>query len=247
MDFSLLGLWHQMGVVARGVVLILLGMSAYAIAIALERFLAFRKGRQRSIEFVAALQPMIGAHGRLEDVQSLQATWKDAPLARVVITGVSEFTQGVRELGAAASDTVELELLMHGVERSIDRAKKRELASLSRGLPVLATISSSAPFVGLFGTVFGIITAFQRMADPAGGGGGGLATVSAGIAEALLTTAVGLAVAIVTVWFYNFFTTKLEQIGALIDDASGELTDRLTQHGRRRAHGSGVGSGAVPT
>lgn len=250
MDFSLLGLWNQMGMVARGVVLILLGMSAYAIAVALERFIAFRKGRQRSIEFVAALQPMIGPEGRLEEVKGLQATWKDAPLARVVILGVAEFSQGVQELGAAASDTLELELLLHGVERSIERAKKRELANLARGLPVLATISSSAPFVGLLGTVFGIITAFQRMADPSaggGGGGGGLATVSAGIAEALLTTAVGLAVAIVTVWFYNFFTTKLEQIGALIDDASGELTDRLMQHGRRRAHEPAASSSAVPT
>jgi len=247
MDFSLLGLWNQMGVVARGVVLILLGMSAYAIAIALDRFSAFRKGRQRSIEFVAALQPMIGPDGRLEEVKNLQPTWKDAPLARVVLTGVSEFTQGVHELGAAAGDTLELELLLHGVERSIERAKKRELQSLSRGLPVLATISSSAPFVGLFGTVFGIITAFQRMADPSKGGGGGLATVSAGIAEALLTTAVGLAVAIVTVWFYNFFTTQLEQLGRLIDDASGELTDRLMQHGRRRAHQSPASSRPLPT
>ncbi|HKO46667.1 MAG TPA: MotA/TolQ/ExbB proton channel family protein [Polyangiaceae bacterium] len=247
MDFSLLGLWSQMGLVARGVVLTLLIMSAYAIAIALERFMAFRKGRQRSLAFVAALQPMIGPEGRLEEVKGLHATWKDAPLARVIITGVGEFTQGVHELGAAAGDTLELELLLHGVERSIDRAKKRELANLSRGLPVLATISSSAPFVGLLGTVFGIITAFQRMADPSKGGGGGLATVSAGIAEALLTTAVGLAVAIVTVWFYNFFTTKLEQIGALIDDATGELTDRLMQQGRRRAHESPASSNAVPT
>jgi len=247
MDFSLLGLWNQMGVVARTVVLILLGMSAYAIAIALERFITFRKGRKRSLDFAATLQPMIGSEGRWEEIQGLHSSWKDAPLARVITTGVAEFSEGLKALGAAASDTVELELLLHGVERSIDRAKKRELASLSRGLPVLATISSSAPFVGLFGTVFGIITAFQRMADPSKGGGGGLATVSAGIAEALLTTAVGLAVAIVTVWFYNFFTTKLEQIGVLIDDASGELTDRLMQHGRRRAHGSPTSPSAVPT
>src|SRR6478609_9142656 len=247
MDFSLLGLWTQMGMVARGVVLILLAMSAYAIAIALERFVAFRTGRQRSIEFVAALQPMIAPNGRLEEVKNLQATWKDAPLARVVILGVGEFTQGVQELGAAASDTLELELLLHGVGRSIERAKKRELANLSRGLPVLATISSSAPFVGLFGTVFGIITAFQHMADPSKGGGGGLATVSAGIAEALLTTAVGLAVAIVTVWFYNFFTTKLDQLGGLIDDASGELCDRLMRHGKRGAPQSPANPSAVST
>src|SRR5690606_10069977 len=91
-----------------------------------------------------------------------------------------------------------------------------------------------APFVGLFGTVFGIITAFQLMADPSAGGGG-LATVSAGIAEALLTTAVGLGVAIGAVWFFNFFTTKLEQIAGLVDDATGELVDRLA-HKTRRAN-----------
>jgi biopolymer transport protein ExbB len=235
MDFSLLGLWNQMGMVARIVVLILLAMSAYSIAIALERFVTFRKGRQRSLGFVGALQPHLAPGGKLSDARALPESWKDAPLARVIGTGLSEFEQGVADLGPAANDSVELELLMHGVERSMERAKKRELSSLSRGLPVLATISSSAPFVGLFGTVFGIITAFQHMADPSKGGGGGLATVSAGIAEALLTTAVGLAVAIVTVWFYNFFTTKLDQLGVLIDDATGELTDRLMRHGRTKA------------
>lgn len=247
MDFSLLGLWNQMGFVARGVVLILLGMSAYAIAIALDRFVTFRKGQRRSLDFVAELQPLMTNKGQLEDAHGLQAKWQDAPLARVIGTGIGEFKQGLEEMGTTASDTLELELLVHDVERSMQRAKKRELASLSRGLPVLATISSSAPFVGLFGTVFGIITAFEQMADPAKGGGGGLATVSAGIAEALLTTAVGLAVAIVTVWFYNFFTTKLEQLGILIDDASGELTDRLMQVGRRRARAMNTGPSAVPS
>lgn len=234
MDFSLLGLWNQMGAVARGVVLILLAMSAYSIAIALERFVTFKKGRQRSLEFVAALQPLLASSAKLEEARGLPAKWPDAPLARVVDTGLREFAQGLDELGADSKDTVELELLLHGVERSMERAKKRELASLSRGLPVLGTISSSAPFVGLFGTVFGIITAFEKMADPSKGGGG-LSTVSAGIAEALLTTAVGLAVAIITVWFYNFFTTRVEQLGSLIDDASGELSNRLLRTGKRRA------------
>ncbi|MDF3064834.1 MAG: MotA/TolQ/ExbB proton channel [Polyangiaceae bacterium] len=235
MDFSLLGLWNQMGIVARTVVLILLAMSAYSIAIALERFVTFRRSRQRSIGFVGALQPHLAPGGKLADARALPEKWKDAPLARVIGTGLGEYEQGLADLGPAATDSVELELLMHGVERSMERAKKRELSGLSRGLPVLATISSSAPFVGLFGTVFGIITAFQHMADPSKGGGGGLATVSAGIAEALLTTAVGLGVAIVTVWFYNFFTTKLDQLGGLIDDATGELSDRLMRHGKRGA------------
>jgi biopolymer transport protein ExbB/TolQ len=234
MDFSLIGLWSQMGFVARAVVIILLGMSMWAIGIALERFITFGKGRRRSLEFIAALQPHLSPKGKLEDAAKLETEFDDAPLARVIMNGLKEFRQGLSELGSAASDSVELELLVHSVARTMERAKKREMAGLSKGLPVLATIASSAPFVGLFGTVFGIITAFQMMADPTAGGGG-LATVSAGIAEALLTTAVGLAVAIAAVWFFNFFTTKLEQIAGLVDDATGELVDRLA-HKTRRAN-----------
>ncbi|MFO7179609.1 MAG: MotA/TolQ/ExbB proton channel family protein [Pseudomonadota bacterium] len=233
MDFSLLGLWSQMGIVAKAVVITLILMSMYAIGISLERFVTFRRGRQRSLEYIRALQPLIGPHGRIEEAAQLKVRYADAPLARIVGTGLDEFVQGLRELGPAARDAVELELLLHGVGRSMERAKKREIAGLQRGLPVLATISSSAPFVGLFGTVFGIITAFQLMADPSGGGGGGgLATVSAGIAEALLTTAVGLGVAIGAVWFYNFFTAKLDEMVVIIDDATGELTDRLLHTNR---------------
>jgi biopolymer transport protein ExbB len=218
MDFSLLGLWSQMGAVAKTVVVLLIGMSMYAIGIALERFVTFRRGRRRSLEYIAALQPLMGSGDRLQEASALQANWKDAPLARIIGTGLNEFHQGLKELGASASDAVELELLVHGVGRSMERAKKREMA--------------------------GLITAFQNMADPSKGGGGGLATVSAGISEALLTTAVGLAVAIGAVWFYNFFTTRLEDIGNLIDDATGELADRLL-HGSRRA-GRAQPSEAVP-
>jgi biopolymer transport protein ExbB/TolQ len=108
----------------------------------------------------------------------------------------------------------------------MERTKDRELANLKRGLPVLATVSSSAPFVGLFGTVGGIITAFQKLADPAKGGGG-IGTVSAGIAEALVTTAVGLGVAILAVWFYNFFTARVDDLTVDVDEAASELVDAI--------------------
>lgn len=236
MDFSLLGLWSQMGIVAKLVVITLLVMSAFAIWIAIDRLLTFQKSRKGSMEYLRALQPLIGAQPDLGQAASLGERWKHAPLARVIGTGLNEFGSGLHELGPAASDTVEIELLLHGVGRSMDRARKRELAGLQRGLPMLATIASSAPFVGLFGTTFGIITAFEQMADPSKGGGGGLATVSAGIAEALLTTAVGLAVAIVSVWFYNFFTNRADELGAIMEDATGELNDRLL-HGSRTMRG----------
>jgi biopolymer transport protein ExbB/TolQ len=238
MDFSLIGLWSQMGLVAKTVVVMLLAMSMYAIGIALERFVTFRRGRQLSLGYIAALQPLVSAGGRLGEAMALERSWQQAPVARVIGPGIADFVKGMEALGDTASDPVEVELLVHGVSRSMERAKKREVAALQRGLPVLATISSSAPFVGLFGTVFGIITAFQQMADPSkGGAGGGLATVSAGIAEALLTTAVGLAVAIAAVWFYNFFVTRLDQFSAIVDDTVGEMADRLLQSTRGRVNG----------
>jgi biopolymer transport protein ExbB/TolQ len=86
------------------------------------------------------------------------------------------------------------------------------------------------------------------MADPSKGGGGGLASVSAGIAEALLTTAVGLAVAIVSVWFYNFFVARLDKFGVLVDDSAGELADRLLQNARggRGASARAAGTAEAP-
>src|SRR5438270_642652 len=115
-------------------------------------------------------------------------------------------------------------------------------------MSVLSMVSSSAPFVGLFGTVFGIINAFQSMADPTKGGGG-LATVSAGISEALLTTAVGLAVAIVSVWFYNFFTTRVDDFTVDVDETAGEVLDGMMREGRApmmAAQMGGGGGGRMP-
>lgn len=233
-DFTVTGLWAQMGWVARSVVIILMIMSVYSIGVAVERFITFRRGRAQSLGYIGALQPLVSAPGRLREAVGLEQRWKSSPVARIIGVGVGEFVKGTEALGPRASDPAELELVIDSVSRTMDRVKERELASLKRGLPVLATISSSAPFVGLFGTTFGIITAFTLMADPSSGGGGGLATVSAGIAEALMTTAVGLAVAIVSVWFYNYFTTKVEDITVDVDETAGEILDTMLRDARRR-------------
>lgn len=232
MDFSLVGLWTQMGYVAKGVVIILLIMSMYSIGVTVERMLTFRRGRAQSIGYIGSLQPLVGTPGRLREAVGLDQRWKGSPVARVIGSGVNEYVRGMEGLGPRAADPAEIELVVDQVSRSMDRIKDRELANLRRGLPALATISSSAPFVGLFGTVFGIITAFQMMADPSKGGGGGLATVSAGIAEALLTTAVGLAVAIVSVWFYNIFTTKVDDFTIDVDETAGEVLDGMMREAR---------------
>jgi biopolymer transport protein ExbB/TolQ len=100
---------------------------------------------------------------------------------------------------------------------------------MRRGLGSLATIGSTSPLVGLLGTVAGIITAFQAMAAT---GSGGLGSVSAGIAEALVTTAFGLLVAIPAVMFFNYFTNRVEEIQVDVNDSTTELVDFFIKEGR---------------
>ncbi len=227
MDFTLVGLWHEMGPIARGVVVILIVMSMYALGITVERFFSLRKGRRLSLLYVRSVAPLVTATGRLREAVGLDNRFAGSPVARVVGAGLKEWaraTEADKARGAATSDA-RFERA-DSVARTLERVKERELASLRRGLPVLATVSSSAPFVGLFGTVGGIITAFQKLADPAKGGGG-IGTVSASIAEALITTAVGLAVAIISVWFYNYFIARIDDITVDIDETASELVDSV--------------------
>jgi biopolymer transport protein ExbB/TolQ len=220
MDFTLVGLWHEMGFVARAVVLVLAVMSLYSLAIAAERLLTFRRGRALSRLYIEALAPMVETSGRLREAVGLDKRYAGSPVASVIGTGLAEYARGLDRDDVPAFEVAEV------VNRAMERSKERQLAGLRRGMPVLATVASSAPFVGLFGTVGGIITAFQKLADPTKGGGG-IGTVSAGIAEALVTTAVGLGVAIIAVWFYNYFTARLDDITIDIDETASELVDTI--------------------
>jgi biopolymer transport protein ExbB/biopolymer transport protein TolQ len=136
-------------------------------------------------------------------------------LAKVVQAGLQEFrVQGISQ--ELSGDQIE------SSKRACERAEAIENAQLRRGLSSLATIGATAPFVGLFGTTWGILHAFQ---DMAGAQGSGLSTVAAGISEALLTTALGLAVAVPAVWAYNWFTSKVEAFSVEMTNSSSELID----------------------
>jgi len=231
MDFTLVGLWHEMGPIARGVVVVLLVMSMYALGITVERFFMLRRGRRLSLSYVRSIAPLVAATGKLREAAGLDARFDGSPVARVIGAGLKEWdraTQAEAEREKIRGPRPEVARIQRAdaVSRTMERVKERELAGLRRGLSVLATVSSSAPFVGLFGTVGGIITAFQKLADPAKGGGG-IGTVSAGIAEALITTAVGLAVAIISVWFYNYFIARVDDITIDIDETASELIDSV--------------------
>lgn len=231
MDFSIAHLWAQMGLVAKGVVIILIIMSILAIGVTVERFVSFRKAKIQSIGYIGSLLPLVSSQGRLREAVGLDQRWQASPVAKVIGSGITEFVRGVEGLGAKANDPNEFEMVVDGSSRAMERVKERQLASMRKGIPLLATIASSAPFVGLFGTVFGIITAFQGMGDPSKGGGG-IASVAAGIAEALVATAVGLGVAIVSVWFYNYFTAKIDDVTIDLDETAGEVLDSMMREGR---------------
>ena len=211
MDFSLFHMWQQMGMVAK----------SRRRHPADHVDLCDRHGASNAGSPSARAPPV----GRLRraDPAADRRTRRGCPSCRASTAtgraarsrassayGVDEFVRGVDELGPRVGGSRRGRAGGRR-RRPFDEPRQgaRDRQSKKRGLSALATISSSAPFVGLFGTVFGIITAFQNMADPSKGGGG-LATVSAGISEALLTTAVGLAVAIVSVWFYNYFINRVD-------------------------------------
>lgn len=223
MDFTLVGLWHEMGFTARAVVVVLVGMSLYALAVAADRLSAFARGRKQSRLYIDALAPLVEQAGRLREAVGLEKRFAGSPLAKVIGAGVHEYARGMQRPNAASASPFDVAEI---VNRAMERSKDRELAGLRRGMPVLATVASSAPFVGLFGTVGGIITAFQKLSDPTKGGGG-IGTVSAGIAEALITTAVGLGVAILSVWFYNYFTARIDDLTIDIDETASELVDTI--------------------
>lgn len=222
MDFTLVGLWNEMGFMARAVVVILAVMSLYSLGITGERLVTFWKGRKLSRGYIEALAPLVEDAGRLRDAVGLDKRFPGSPVANVIGAGLHEYARGKDRPGTVVPAFEIAEV----VNRAMERSKERELAGLRRGMPVLATVASSAPFVGLFGTVGGIITAFQKLADPTKGGGG-IGTVSAGIAEALITTAVGLGVAIIAVWFYNYFTARLDDITIDIDETASEVVDTI--------------------
>ena len=157
-------------------------MSVASLVVMVERMLVFRKTRKDSRNFAAKMGAIL-AKGDLQQAANTNMGKEIGHLGRVIGSGLTAYR-------ISPSDK---EVAVESVARALERQAQREVQSLKRGLGVLATVGSTAPFVGLLGTTMGIVNAFQLMAAA---GSGGLGTISAGIAEALITTAFGLLVAI---------------------------------------------------
>src|SRR2546428_2618469 len=216
-SFSLVGMLSSMNWVAKAVVLVLAAMSIWSLTIAIERLWRFQRAKRESLEIALRVTPMLKQH-KLEEAINLTSDkkYRHSHLARVLRAGLTEF-----QYETSQSLPEDFDLVASG-QRAIERETLMTTAEFKKGLGNLATISTTAPFVGLFGTVAGIIHAFQGMALT---GSGGLGAVSAGIAEALVTTAFGLFVAIPAVWMYNYFLNKVERFNVEMSNSSSQLID----------------------
>ena len=215
-EMNLGSMWAQMGPIPKAVVFVLLFMSIYAIAVGVERIIFFARARKQS-NILLGLIGKLFQEEKIEESKKVSSDekYKNSHLAKVLAAGLNEL--GFQEdTNAPYTEKVE------SAKRAIERATTKSLVEFRRGLNGLATIGSIGPFVGLFGTTFGVITAFQGMAISQSAG---IGAVAAGISEALITTAFGILVAVIAVMFFNFLLNKVDIFTGEMANASSELID----------------------
>src|SRR5438105_12231355 len=220
--FDLISMWRGMGWPARLVVILLFFMSAWSIGVMIDRFIAFSAARKQSRLFAPAVAGAL-KDGKIEEAIAIAEQNKRSHLAKVVTAGLQEF-QAHQVSTEIPGEEIEAS------KRALERAAAIVHAELKRGVSSLATIGSTAPFVGLFGTVLGIIHAFQGISTEKSTG---LGAVAGGISEALVTTAVGLFVAIPAVWMFNYFTNRIEAFDVEMGNSSSELIDYFLKRSQR--------------
>jgi biopolymer transport protein ExbB len=217
-------LWAQMGGLARAVVILLFIMSAYSIGVMIDRLMAYSAARKQSRQFAPAVAGAL-REGKLDEAVKVADRYKKSHLAKVVVAGLQEFGAHQNSPDIPGEE-------IEASKRALERAEAIVHAELKRGVSGLATIGSTAPFVGLFGTVAGIINAFKGISTEKSTG---LGAVAGGISEALVTTAIGLFVAIPAVWMFNYFTNKIEAFDVEMGNSSSELIDYFLKRTQRGA------------
>jgi len=219
-----ISLWHQMSILAKAVVVILFIMSGWSIGVMIDRWMAFNAARKQSRAFAPAVAGAL-REGKIDEAIRVAERSKKSHLAKVVTAGLQEF-RAHTESADIPGEQIEAS------KRALERAEAIVHAELKRGLGGLATIGATAPFVGLFGTVVGILNAFRGISENKATG---LGAVAGGIAEALVTTAVGLFVAIPAVMMFNYLTGRVEAFDVEMNNSSSELIDYfLKRRGVRR-------------
>jgi biopolymer transport protein ExbB/TolQ len=223
MSFSPIHVWQSMGLFSKIITVVLLIMFVVSLAVMVERLFALLLGQRRTSRFLPSIVPMLASPDYGAAI-GIAKEHRASPFARLLVPVLGKVSSGDdKKLGR-----VEL------ARREAERQKEAVGEELRRGMGAIATVGSVAPFIGLLGTVAGIITAFTSIAAT---GSGGLGAVSAGIAEALVETALGLVVAIIAVLGFNFLNNWMNGIETEVARRAGELLDELENtHG---SHDSG--------
>src|SRR5436305_14982830 len=214
MDMSYKALFASMSPMAKGVVILMFIMSIYSLWVMIERYIVFTQAKNQSLKLLGALSNVL-TRGDYQQAIDITKKYKQSHLAKVISAGLPEFEAARRD-----KRTVDPEVPVEAARQGMDRTAMITVAELKENLGVLATIGATAPFVGLFGTVIGIIHAFEKMATSAGG----IASVSAGIAEAVMTCAFGPGVAIPAVWAYNYFQNRVDRFTVEMSNSGSEMS-----------------------
>src|ERR1700689_2026919 len=215
-------LWEQMGTLGKAVVILMFIMSAWSIGVMIDRAMAFNAARKQSRAFAPAVAGAL-REGKLDEAIKIADRYNKSHLAKVVVAGLQEFKAHQMSSEIPGEE-------IEASKRALERAEAIVHAELKRGVSGLASIGSTAPFVGLFGTVFGIMNAFGSIATSKSTG---IGAVAGGISEALITTAVGLFVAIPAVLVFNYFTGRIEAFDVEMGNSSSELIDYFLKRSQR--------------
>jgi biopolymer transport protein ExbB/biopolymer transport protein TolQ len=206
-------MFREMTAIGWAVIGVMAIMSVYSLWVMVERYLVFRQAKNQSLKLLGALSNLL-TRSAYQEAIDVTKKYKQSHLAKVIAAGLLEFEAGRRD-----KRMIDPDVMVEAARQGMDRTAMITVAELKENLGVLATIGATAPFVGLFGTVMGIIHAFEGMAKS----GGGIASVSAGIAEALFTTAGGLLVAIPAVWAYNYFQNRIDRFTVEMSNSGSEM------------------------
>lgn len=224
MSFSPIHIWASMGLMSKIIASLLLVMATMSLAVVVERWVALTRAKGETRKFLGSVVPLLGEQ-QYPEAADLADGHKASPFARLIAPILRKLTS------TDEKNLTRVEL----ARREAERQKEAVGEELRRGMGVLASVGSVAPFVGLLGTVVGIISAFQGIAAT---GSGGLGAVSAGISEALVETALGLMVAIPAVLFFNQLNNKINIVETELARRTGELLDELENTHGSRSSGS---------
>jgi len=223
-SFDIRGMWSQMGWLAKAVVIGLFIMSAWSIGVMIDRLIVYNAARKQSRLFAPAVAGAL-REGKLDEAIKIADRYKKSHLAKVVVAGLQEFRAHQMSTEIPGEE-------IEASKRALERAEAIVHSEMERGVSSLATIGSTAPFVGLFGTVVGIINAFKGISTEKSTG---LGAVAGGISEALVTTAIGLFVAIPAVWMFNYFTNRIKGFDVEMGNSSSELIDYFLKRSQKAA------------